>query len=259
MSATVAPSPSVSALSRPKPMPLSTLAAKYWMAITGFMLVGFVVVHMVGNLQLFAGPDKLNAYARMLKDLGPLLWIARGGLLLVFLVHIRLAFMLSARNRAARPVRYQAERTLAASAPSRFMLLTGLVVLAFVIFHLAHYTLGLVHQVEVKESGKPEARQVSLLDLRDAKGRHDVYGMVILEFREWPIVVAYVVAQLLLAVHLFHGGSSMFQSLGLNHPRYNPYLRKVGLFLAVLIAAGNIAMPLAVFFRLIGADYQPQV
>lgn len=257
MSATAAPAPAVHPAVVPRPQPwLSTLAAKYWMAITGFLLVGFVVAHMLGNLQVFAGPEMLNAYAKMLKDLGPLLWAARAGLLAVFLFHIYLGLTLSARNRAARPIRYQHERTLAASAPSRFMLLTGLVILAFVIFHIAHYTVGLVHEIAVKDPVTGQERMASLLDLRDAKGRHDVYGMVIHEFRQWPIVAAYVIAQLLLAMHLFHGGSSMFQSLGINHPRYNPLLRRVGPFVAAAIGVGNIAMPLAVFFRLIGADYQ---
>lgn len=242
----------------PQPMILSTLAAKYWMAVTGFLLVGFVIVHMVGNLQIFAGPDKINAYAKMLKDLGPLLWVARGVLLAVFLLHIYLALTLSKRNRAARPSKYVYQRTLKASPASRYMLLTGLVILAFVIFHLAHYTLGLVQQITVVDAAG-QAKTVSLLDLHDEKGRHDVYAMLLFGFRQWPIVVAYLVAQIILVLHLYHGASSMFQSLGINHPRYNWLLHRVGLAVAVLIGAGNLAMPLAVFFGLVGAGYQPRI
>lgn len=239
-------------------MRLSTLAAKYWMALTGFVLVSFVIGHLLGNLQVFAGPEKLNSYAKWLKDLGPLLWLARAGLLAAFVLHIYLAFLLTARNRAARPVAYQRERTLRASTPSRFMLLSGLVILAFVIFHIAHYTLGLVQSATLAEPGGA-TRQISLLDLRDANGHHDVYGMVIHEFRQWPMVLLYVVAQLLLAAHLYHGASSMFQSLGINQPRYNWLLEKVGLFVAVLVGGGNLLIPLAVLFRFVGADYVPKL
>ncbi len=255
MSTMTAPRPA--ARTNVAPLPVSTLAAKYWMAITGLLLVAFVLVHMAGNLLVYRGQDALNSYAKFLKGMGPMLWIARGGLLLVFLVHIGLAFRLSRRNRQARPIGYQMERTLRASLPSKYMLLTGLVILAFVIFHLAHYTLGIVHQVPVKDPQTGGEVMRDMLSLHDQQGRHDVYGMVILAFRQPVISLSYILAQLLLALHLYHGASSMFQSLGLNHSRYNALIQKVGAAVAVIVGVGNVSMPLTIMLGLVGQGYQP--
>lgn len=239
------------------PLPLSTLSSKYWMAITGLLLVGFLFVHMAGNLLVYKGQDALNAYGKFLKDQGPLLWVARFGLLAIFVVHVVLAFRLTRRNRQARPIPYQVSRTLRASTPSKFMWLTGLVILAFVIFHIAHYTLGIIHQVPVKNPLTGNEVQKDMLSLLDSKGRHDVYGMVILAFRQPIISVLYIVAQLLLAFHLYHGASSMFQSLGVNHSRYNWLFQKFGLVVALIIGIGNISMPLTIMLGLVGQGYQP--
>jgi succinate dehydrogenase / fumarate reductase cytochrome b subunit len=206
----------------------TTLGAKYVMALTGLGLVGFVLMHMIGNLLLFAGrPEPLNAYADALKGKPTLLWTARTGLLFIFVLHIYLAFHLWQMNREARPVRYVHPENSESSWASRHMMLTGLVLLAFIVFHLAHFTFGVV---------APPAH----LD------RQDVYQNVVEGFRNPLITLSYVVAQFFLCLHLWHGGSSWFQSLGINHPQYNPVIRKVGPVLAVVVLAGNCSMPLAV-------------
>src|SRR5947209_8884416 len=142
------------------------------MAITGFALVGYVIVHMLGNLQVFQGPEALNAYAHTLKSMPKLLWTARIGLLVLFLAHVYLGVKLYAENRAARPVGYVRFRYAEASLATRTMLLSGLVLLAFIIFHLLHLTLGAV---------KPENFD-RVETLPDGHTRHDVYAMVVLGF-----------------------------------------------------------------------------
>jgi succinate dehydrogenase / fumarate reductase cytochrome b subunit len=230
----------------------SSLGAKYVMALTGVGLIGFVVVHMLGNLLIYAGPDALNGYAKALKDRPALLWTARGGLLTIFLVHVILGIRLTLQNRHARGVRYVYEDTVQASWASRHMLRTGLVLLAFIVFHLAHFTFGVVTNYIDKE-GKPGV----YLDLRQEMNpgipvRHDVYKMVVVSFRVRWVVITYVVAQFFLWLHLWHGGSSWFQSLGLNHPAYNPLVRAVGPVLATAVLVGNCSIPLAVLSGLVG-------
>jgi succinate dehydrogenase / fumarate reductase cytochrome b subunit len=224
----------------------SSVGSKYVMAVTGLGLIGFVIVHMLGNLLLFAGPDALNSYAKALKDKGALLWVARLGLLAIFLVHVVLGIRLTLQNMRARGSRYVYEDTVQASWASRHMLLTGLVILAFVVYHLAHFTFGAITTAE----------GVNYLDLRDPDDptRHDVYRMVVAGFRSPWITLTYLAAQVFLWLHLWHGGSSWFQSLGLNHPAYNPFLRKFGPVLATAVLVGNCSMPLAVFFGLVGAS-----
>ena len=209
----------------------TTLGAKYVMALTGFGLVVFVLAHMAGNLLLFAGPDALNSYAEGLKSHPTFLWSARAGLLFIFLLHLFLAFRLWEMNRAAWPTRYVYEDTLKATWASRHMMLTGLVLLAFIVYHLAHFTFGVVDP--------------SHFDHRD------VYKNVVAGFSNPWITLSYLVAQVFLCLHLWHGGSSWFQSLGLNHPQYNPVIRNVGPVVAVVVLTGNCAMPLAVLSGLV--------
>jgi succinate dehydrogenase / fumarate reductase cytochrome b subunit len=218
----------------------STVGAKVVMALTGIALLGFVLAHMAGNLQVFAGREKLNAYAKTLQDLGPLLWVARIGLLAVFVLHVATAFRLNALGRAARPVPYAVVTPNASTYASRTMIWSGVVVLAFVVFHLAHFTFGRVH---------PEA-----YGKLDASGRHDVYAMVVLGFRVPWIAVSYVVAQVLLGLHLSHGASSLFQTLGCTSPRLECAKRAAGPVLATLVVLGNCAMPLAILLDLAGGE-----
>ena len=234
------------------PVFASTVGGKFLVALTGLALTGFVIVHMAGNLQIFLGAEAINEYAKKLKDLGPLLWIARIGLLVVFVIHIWLALRLKIRSREARPIGYAHEQTVQASFASRSMVLSGLLILAFTLFHIAHYTLGAVQPVpaEVVKDGTPaqvETKEVSMLELRDAKGRHDVYRMMILGFTNPLIAILYIVAQLVLMLHLSHGVASLFQTLGLNSPRTQATFRYLGWAVTLLVGGGNIAMVVAVW------------
>ncbi len=233
----------------------SSLGAKYAMALTGVGLLGFVIVHMSGNLLIYLGPDALNSYAQALKDRPALLWAARSGLLIIFLIHLILGIRLTLQNKYARGVRYVYEDTVQASWASRHMLLTGFVLLAFIVFHLAHFTFGLITNY-IDKTGTPSV----YLDLRQERnpgipvGHDDVYKMVVVSFRVPWVTITYVIAQVFLWLHLWHGGSSWFQSLGLNHPAYNPLIRAFGPVIATIVLVGNCSIPLAVISGLIGGS-----
>lgn len=249
--------------------PLRTsLGKKYAMAITGLLLIGFVLGHMAGNLLIFAGPNALNSYAHSLKANPALLWAARGGLLVVFLLHLYFAITLTLQNKAARPQGYAYEATLHASWASRHMMLTGLVLLAFIVYHLAHFTLGVVTEAEGKNGN------LNYLELHEAKSqgekkytpqsgkmpqnpsesldvRHDVYAMVVSGFSNPAISASYCVAMFVLMLHLWHGASSWFQSLGLNGPRFGKFAEAVGPAVAILVFVGNCSIPLAVLLGVV--------
>jgi succinate dehydrogenase / fumarate reductase cytochrome b subunit len=206
----------------------SPVGAKMLMALTGLMLTGFVLAHLSGNLLVFAGPEKFNAYAAALHSLGGLLWVARLGLLGAFLLHVFLAFKLTSENRAARPIRYAHEATIQASFASRHMIHTGLVVGAFVLYHLAHYTFK---WTDPSFASLPEG---------------DVYAMVVAGFSSPMVSAFYVLAMLALSFHLCHGVSSVFQSLGLYHGNLNPITEKLGPIVATIVFIGFSSIPLAV-------------
>jgi succinate dehydrogenase / fumarate reductase cytochrome b subunit len=210
-------------------------------ALTGVSLVTFLVFHMIGNLKVFSGPDAINAYAHFLKhDLGALIWIARAGLLGLFVLHLALALRLKARARAARPVPYAYPNSVQATPESRTMLLTGLVILVFVLFHLAHYTFAWVHGVEVFNPVTDKWEWKNYLSLTDSKGRHDVHSMIVAGFTTPWISVFYIVTQLLLFVHLRHGIQSAFQTLGLKSARFRGAIGFLGLAVAGTILIGNL-------------------
>ena len=218
----------------------SSIGAKVVMGVTGLMLIGFVIIHMLGNLQVFLGQEALNSYAKALHDLGGLLWVARFGLIGAVVLHIASGLRLASLNRAARPVRYAYQTTVKATFASRYMRMSGIVVLAFIVYHLAHFTLGITH---------PEHKA-----LVDSLGRPDVYSMVILGFQQPLISISYIIAMVLLWFHLNHGASSLFKSLGLRHPKYNSMIDKAGPAIATLVVGGNIIMPLAILAGIIGSD-----
>lgn len=210
----------------------SPLAKKAVMAITGIMLFGFVVGHMLGNAKMYLGEEAYNHYAEGLRALGdPLLghgqalWIARVGLLVAVLLHIWSAWQLTLINRRARPTAYVRKDVVKATYASRTMRWGGVIILLFVVYHLLHLTFGTAHPSF--EPGNPYHNVVSGL--------------------QNPLVSAfYIVANLALAFHLYHGLWSMFQSLGLNHPSYKSARRIFASAFAVLVTAGNISFPLAV-------------
>jgi succinate dehydrogenase / fumarate reductase cytochrome b subunit len=214
----------------------TSVGSKYVMALTGLALIAFVIAHMIGNLLIFRGKEALNDYAHALESSPVLLWTARTGLLAVFVIHILLGIRLTLQNRAARPVPYaHAPDPVQGSWVARHMLLTGLVILAFVIYHLLHFTLGVT-----------DPRDFKSVLARDPKGYYDVAEMVVRGFAQWPVTLAYVVAQFFLGLHLWHGAGSWFQSLGLNHPKYAPTIAGFAVVVTTLLVVGNCAICLSI-------------
>jgi len=213
------------------------------MAVTGLMLFGFVVGHLIGNLQLLGGPDPINKYAKMLHDLGPLLWVVRFGLLAVFSMHVVTRIRLARQNRLARPVPYSRQATIEASYASRSMVLTGVSTLAFVVYHLLHFTVDVTSLNPAYEA------------LRDLDGEQvkNVYGMVVASFSAPGIAIAYIAFQIVLFFHLAHGVQSLAQTLGLHHARYTPMIRKLSWLIAAAVAGGNIFLVLAVLTGIVPA------
>jgi succinate dehydrogenase / fumarate reductase, cytochrome b subunit len=208
----------------------STTGKKAAMAVSGCILFLFVVGHLIGNLQIYEGPDKLNRYAVLLRSMPALLWTVRTILLAMVLLHIWTSVQLAARNIGARPVGYRMKKAAGSSYASRTMYWSGPIILAFVIYHLLDFTFG-----KVNPHFEPG----------------NVYGNVVASFQAIPVAAFYIVAMLLLCMHLYHGLWSMFQSLGIAHPRYTPMLRRGAAVVATLIAAGNISIPVAVLAGLI--------
>jgi len=219
----------------------SSIGGKIVVAVTGAGLFLFVLVHMLGNLQIYLGRGALNAYAEKLQHLPLLLWTARTGLLLFAIVHVTTAIRLTLRNRAARPVAYAFASTVQATVSSRTMIWTGLTIAAFVVYHLLHFTLGVV---------EPAAFRLTET-LADGSLRPDVYSRVVAGFRNPVIAASYIVAMGLLAMHLRHGVPSLLQSLGLNHPRVEPVVRLAGPIFAGVVAIGNVSIPLSILLGLV--------
>jgi succinate dehydrogenase / fumarate reductase, cytochrome b subunit len=209
----------------------SSVGRKYAMAVTGILLSLFVVAHLLGNLQIFLGPEALNAYSEHLAGLPMFLWPARVILFLTLALHIRIAVSLALENKKARPIPYGVRNTVQASYASRTMMISGPLVSAFIVYHLLHFTFGVTH---------PE-----YFRLTDAEGRKDVYSMVVFSFRDWRVATSYMAAMALLAFHLSHGFSSLFQSLGFNNDAWNRRLKIGGAFAALLIFLGFSSIPLA--------------
>jgi succinate dehydrogenase / fumarate reductase, cytochrome b subunit len=229
----------------------STIGRKILMAVTGLILIGFVIGHLVGNLQVFSGPDKLNGYAHFLQSLGPLLWIARIGLLLAVGIHIWAATVLTLENHAARDVAYSVKHTIRATLASRMMRWTGYVVAAFIVYHLAHFTLGFAQAASFKTQLAPytmtsEYHVAGFPVVAPGTEVHDVYAMVVLGFQNVIVSVFYIIAVGLLSLHLLHGTDSMFQTLGVRSSRWSAGLRVVCILFATAYFVGNLAIPGAV-------------
>lgn len=227
---------------RPRPWALdfyrSAVGKKWVMAVTGIVLLGYVLVHMFGNLKLYLGVDAAGVYAidhygEWLRELGEpffprtvLLWILRVGLVAAFALHVHAAYQLTMINRRARPHGYEASREyLVANYASRTMRWSGVIVLAFLVFHLADLTWG---------GANPDFV------------RGDVYQNLVASFSRWPVASFYIVANLLLGLHIFHGAWSMFQSLGWNNPRFNEWRRWFAVAFAAVIVVGNVSFPIMV-------------
>jgi len=212
----------------------STIGLKVIMAVSGILLVGFVLGHMAGNLQVFLGREVYNGYAEFMQGLGELLWVARITLLVLLVAHVVSAVKLNQVNRQARPRPYLHLRTQRTSPHAKIMFLSGLVILAFVLYHLAHFTIRSVH--------------TEYMNPADAT---DVYTFFVQSFQNPLVTITYVVANLLLASHLSHATSSMFRTLGLSVGEYRPVFEKIGPAIGVLVAVGNLSMPLACLFGIL--------
>lgn len=208
----------------------STVGKKTVMAITGILLVGFVVAHMLGNLQMFLGAEAMNKYAALLKSTGELLWVARAGLLVAAVLHITAAYQLTMINRAARPEGYAKHEPQASTLASRTMRLGGVILAAFIIFHLGHFTTGTFHPA-FSETG--------------------VYGNVILGLRSPLVAGFYVLAMAALGLHLFHGAWAGVRTLGFRKRSADPMYRRLSMGLAIVVWAGFTAIPVAVLLGIL--------
>ena len=207
------------------------------MAVTGLVLLGFVIAHMLGNLQIFLGQEWLNGYAKHLQDLPFLLWPARFFLLGTLMIHMVLALQLAIENKKARPVPYVFKDTVQASYASRTMVISGVLIFLFIVYHLLHFTFGKTNP--------------AFFHLVDAKGRHDVYSMVILSYQNYFVSGVYILAMFVLYLHLSHGAPSFLQSLGLTNEKTLQKIERLGNSLAWIIFVGNSSIPIAILLRLV--------
>lgn len=205
----------------------STIGRKVIMAVTGAILFGFVLVHMLGNLQVYLGPEAMNNYGLFLRQVlhGTGIWIARAVLLAAAALHVWSATSLTLDSRRARPVGYREQKWRESTYASRTMRWSGVILLLFVIYHLLHFTTGTLHQSFIEG---------------------DVYHNFVAGFRVVPVSIAYIVAMLALGLHLRHGLWSMCQTLGVSHPRYMRAAHVGAWIFAAIIVIGNISFPLAV-------------
>ena len=215
----------------------SSIGSKVIMALTGLGLILFVIIHMTGNLQMFLGQEAMNNYAVTLRKVPLLLWIARLGIISFFVFHVFDGVRLKMQNRAARPQGYVRPNTVRASFASRTMVVSGLLILGFLIYHLLHFTLGVTDPARFA--------------MHDAQGRHDVYNMVVFGFQNVFVAGGYVLAIVLLFSHLSHGAASWLQSLGWHHPKINTLAEIIAPAVTWLVCLGFISVPLGVIFGLI--------
>jgi succinate dehydrogenase / fumarate reductase cytochrome b subunit len=215
----------------------SAVGKKAVMAVTGVILFGFVLVHMLGNLKVYLGPEHFNEYAEALRTMfspivprGGALWIARLVLLLAVVFHIHSAYAVTMMSRAARPVAYHGRDFVKASYASRTMRWGGVIILVFVIYHILHFTTGQAHPDFVPG---------------------DPYHNFVSGFRIWWVSAFYILANLALGLHLYHGVWAMFSSLGVTHKRFENWRRGFATAFAVIVTLGNISFPLSVLLGIV--------
>ncbi|MDR0352020.1 MAG: succinate dehydrogenase cytochrome b subunit [Opitutaceae bacterium] len=239
----------------------SSIGRKFLMALTGLVLVGFVAGHLVGNLQIFSHPDKINGYAHFLQSLGPALWGVRAFLLLCVAVHAWAGLTLLIESRAARgPEKYGVHKWLQAAFASRYMRLTGLVVLAFIVYHILHFTVGVAQPATFKTQLAVNYGEYTMHEgfhllgfpiVAAGQHVHDVYSMVFLGFMNPWVSAFYIVAVGLLTLHLLHGIDSLFQTLGWRNHRWSCCLQKLVALFCLAYFLGNLAIPGAIVTGLV--------
>jgi succinate dehydrogenase / fumarate reductase cytochrome b subunit len=218
----------------------STIGKKIIMAVTGLMLVVFVIGHMAGNLQEFFGPTGMNTYAAFLKGTVELLWLVRTALFVALVLHVLMAYQLTRAKQLARPTAYSRRDSQVSTLASRTMRWGGVFLLVFIVFHILHFTTGTVFPF----ASRPDA-------MYPAFSEHDVYGNVVSAFRNPWVTLFYLVAMLFLLLHLFHGAWSSVRTLGLTKPSPEPMRRRVATLVAVVVWLGFSAIPVAVLFGVI--------
>jgi succinate dehydrogenase / fumarate reductase cytochrome b subunit len=221
----------------------SSIGKKIVMAVTGFLLVLFVFIHMLGNLKIYAGPTeghyKIDVYGEWLREMGyPVLgheqglWIFRIGLLVLAVLHVWSALAVWRMSRAARPVDYRKRESVASTWGSRTMRVGGLILLAFIVFHILHFTTGTIDPSGTFRHGEVHANMVA-------------------GFEVWWVSLFYIVAMIFLGLHLYHGIWSAFQTLGVANPRHKHWRRSLAVAVAVIVTLGNISIPLAILFGIV--------
>lgn len=216
----------------------SSIGKKILIALTGTVLVGFLLGHLVGNLLIFAGKDAINEYGHFLQTAGHGMgvWVARVVIFGSIILHVILTVQVTKRNKASRENKYGKEHTQVASKSSRVMIVSGLTILAFFIYHILHFTARKFNDYDTYKT------------MLDGHEVHDVYRMVIAGFSWAPATFFYIIAMLLLCSHLSHGVASMLQTLGLGNERSRPLFERFGKAYALFILVGNCSIPIAVYF-----------
>jgi len=217
----------------------SSVGRKLIMSLTGFSMIAFVVVHLLGNTSMYHGPDGINAYAKALHRFGPLVWVFRLTLLAIFSVHVFYGIQLALENRAAKPQGYALNGDLQTTFAARNMIWTGLLIGAFLVYHLLHFTFQVTNP------------DISARSHLDAMGRPDIFSMVVLSFQNFFISFVYVCAMCALGLHLAHSIQSLFQTLGLNSEKTFPAIRKGGTLAAIIIFLGFAAFPVVILAGLL--------
>jgi succinate dehydrogenase / fumarate reductase cytochrome b subunit len=212
----------------------STIGKKIIMGVTGLIGIGFVILHMAGNLQVFMGPAKINEYGAMLHGpLAEVTWLLRIVLIVAVVLHVLMAYQLTRRSAEARPVGYQKKVPQVATLASRTMKWGGVLLLVFIVIHILHFTTETIDPAGYRGT-------------TDIRGARDVYGNIVTSFRIWWVALFYIVAMLALGLHLYHGAWSSIRTLGYAKQTQHPLHRKIALAIAAVVWLGFTIIPVAV-------------
>ncbi|HXW69082.1 MAG TPA: succinate dehydrogenase cytochrome b subunit [Dissulfurispiraceae bacterium] len=217
----------------------NSIGRKLIMSVTGFSMIAFVVVHLLGNTTIYHGPDGINAYAKAVHRFGSLVWVFRITLLAMFSLHVFYGIQLTLENRTAKPQGYALNGNLQTTFAARSMVWTGLLIGAFLVYHLLHFTFQVTNP------------QIAAGSHLDAMGRPDVFTMVVLSFRNFSISLVYICAMCALGLHLSHSIQSLFQTTGLNSEKTFRGIRKGGTLAAIIIFIGFALFPLVILAGLL--------